>query len=495
MTQKKSLTLGRAALIAGIVLALWAIVLPLLRVYNLNATMLDLGIYDNFSWRVAKYWEILHTMRGHFRPVTIIYGIFYKIFLSPYILVFLQWSAIFISSLFIMKTAKKIFNKDTGNFLFLLFWLNASVLNILFFDFHTDHLIILTFSVIFYLMLTIDKFRFPHKLTIFLLCVLSLGFKEPLILSVAMMGLTLVFYKKEKALGFSIFIGSLIFFYLLFYLIYPYLRGADITTEVLTGNYKNLNSDFSYLGSSVKDVIITTFTEPQKIIHGIFNDFQKLLYLIALFLPFIFLPIYSPIILLPALPAIIISLLSTNPNHYTVVHHYTAGVTPSLVFGFIIALKKMEHLNFNIRKLLFLSMLGCLIVAWAYAPLPIGRLFYKKGYNYHYSKFIPQDRNKKIKELAKTIIPKDDELRISVQNNLFYSYFTHRKTLNLFPRKIEKCDYVVVDSKREKFVWDEIKDKAYDNLLNELKQKWLIVGHYDGFYIFKSTYSTASDIK
>lgn len=466
------------------VLGLYALLMPLLRLYSLNASVFDLGVYDHLAWNFARHWDWISTMHGHFRPVTMGYGLIYKVLASPYVLITLQWMAMLAAGWILYLIAKRKRNASFAAFVLTLYLINSCVLNIIFFDFHADHLIVLTFMLVYYLL---DKPVLTRwdKAAIVLLCVFSWGFKEPLILSVIFMGLTIAWYKREKTLGLSIAAASLIFFYLLFHAVYPALRGTEVTTQVLAGEYNNLNHHFAYLGNSVSDVLRILFTDPGTILAGIFNDYYKGVYILALFLPLAFLPFFSPSLLLPALPAIGISLLSTNPNHYTVVHHYTAAAIAPLFVAFVHTYAKLDPQRPVAGYVLGLVLAGSLFVSWAFAPLPYGRLFYKQGYNYHYSMFIPTPRSQRIKKLIAEHIPKDQELKVSLQNNLFHPRATQKKDYSVFPRGLANCDYVVLDTRRAPYVVDNINKDLYRRHLQQLKSTWDQKVDYDGFYIFK----------
>jgi hypothetical protein len=63
----------------------------------------------------------------------------------------------------------------------------------------------------------------------------------------------------------------------------------------------------------------------------------KLLYLLQMGAPLLFLPLLSLPALLPALPLLALNLLSTRPNQFDIYHHYQGVVTPFLMVGVILA--------------------------------------------------------------------------------------------------------------------------------------------------------------
>jgi len=94
----------------------------------------------------------------------------------------------------------------------------------------------------------------------------------------------------------------------------------------------------------MKEVFLNLLTHPWLLITETLSDWRKLLYIIAIFGPFLFIPFLSPLELLPALPQFFISLLSHNPNHYALSSQYTAGLIVPVFVAFIKGLPRAGRL-------------------------------------------------------------------------------------------------------------------------------------------------------
>jgi len=124
--------------------------------------------------------------------------------------------------------------------------------------------------------------------------------KEPFILTAAAFGIYLIFKYRRLFLGGILFILCLFLFYLVTVKVIPKFGGMSYLSSWA----------FGYLGKTPLKMCIYILSHPWAILKLIFTNPLKIIYLIALFAPFFFLCILSPLELIPALPIIAISLLS-----------------------------------------------------------------------------------------------------------------------------------------------------------------------------------------
>lgn len=457
--------------------------LSLLRYYNLYAGIFDLGIYDHLCWKVAALGDWQSTLTGHFRPVTIFYGLLYKLVPHPFVLLTMQWAAMVVGAFLLFIIGKRVIGRDDAWFFVSLYSLSILVQYQIFTDFHTDHLLVPIYLGIFYL-ITRDGpcADLWTKTGIVLLCIFSWMLKEPLILSVAFMGLCVGLWKRQYLFGIVIFVGSLVFFYLVTHVLWPYFRGQGVTLHAATGDYANLRGEFDYLGSNIKEALKTIFLSPETVLGALTSDWRKGLYVVVIFLPLMFLPLLSPILLLPILPPLFISLLSTSPNHYTPVYHYTAPMIGPLFVAGMFGFKRMV-LRLGFAKQIRIAMAaGTLIVFLVYSPFPGTVLSFMLE---RHRIYLPEARTKVIRDLITEIIPSDEETVVCIQNNVFHHHLTHRKRFYIFPGNLEKADYVVIDTKREKFHYTVVDKRRYDEEVTRLLDKWEKIVDFDGFYIMR----------
>lgn len=99
---------------------------------------------------------------------------------------------------------------------------------------------------------------------------------------------------------------------------------------------------YGHLGSTPIEVLLSPFTRPLVVVQTVFQP-GKIQYLLQLGAPFLFLFVFCPPALLPALPLLALNLLSTRANQFDVYHHYQGMVTPFLLAGTILTWEWLSH--------------------------------------------------------------------------------------------------------------------------------------------------------
>ena len=276
--------------------------MSILRYLSIHTCIFDFGIFDHAIWNIAKKNDFKYLAFGHFSPILVVYSLFYKVYSSGIILLILQTLTVTLSAVPLYYIARdKLRNNYYALLIVIIYFLYSPVQYNNLFDFHTDHLLILLMFLAFYFL---EK---KNPLAFILVCLPALFLKEPLILSVAMMGLYAMISHKMYKSGSFVLVGSLIFFFIGTGIIVPWVGGAPYG-----GGFEG---SFSYLGKDIFQIIKSLIFHPGVIIKEAISVW-KMGYIIFLFLPLLFIPFFSPFSLLPALPALIISLLSRLPNYY-----------------------------------------------------------------------------------------------------------------------------------------------------------------------------------
>jgi len=467
--------------------------MSILRYLSFHTTFFDLGIYDHAIWNIAKRGDLSYLYWGHFRPIVGIYSFFYRLFPSAITLLVLQTLAIGLSAVPLYYIAKdKLGHGFYGLVIVIIFFLYSPVEYNNLENFHADHLIILFMFLGFYF-LEKDK-----PFTFLLVCLPGLFLKEPLILSISMMGFYAVVRHRMYKSGTFVFVGSLLFFFLVINVIMPGLTGID--------NGEGFKRSFSYLGNNVFEIVKTTLFHPGLIVKELINVW-KLAYLAFIFVPLLFIPLISPLSLLPALPALTISLLSRLPNHYWIQYHYTAAVIPGLFISLIYGLKflgdRAGHLSVWFKKLVWINLskdrvlktsvctilIVCLYYNVVLSPSPISVFFWKKrvwqqaSNRYYRNFYVIEKRDRILDNTVREFISR--EASVSLQNSVNSSYLAHREDYYSFPHKIDEVDYVVLDQKRAHYVMDKLDEEEYEKEFDKLMKSHQIIFSYDGIYIFK----------
>ena len=466
-------------------------VMSILRYLSIHNTVVDFGGLDYSIWNIAKRgdFKYIGLGYGHFSPVLIVYALFYKLYSSGLILLVAQTITICLSAVPLYYIARdKLKSSYYALLIVIIYFLYSPVQYNNLFDFHTDHLLILLMFLAFYFL---EK---KNALAFILVSLSALFLKEPLILSVAMLGLYAVISRKMYKSGSLVFIGNLFFFFMVIGVIMSGTSGASYG-----GGFEG---SFSYLGGDVFQIIKTLISDPRILIKEAINAW-KMAYIVFPFLPLLFIPFFAPLPLLVALPALIISLLSRLPTYYWIQNHYTASLIAPIFVSLIYGLsflgnrprylnrwsKKLSSLNLTRNGMLKISLWSILVVSLYYniilSPSPISVFFWKRigNYSYYYrSSYVIQERDRVLDRAIKEFIP--EEASVSSQGSLTTSYLAHRTEYYLFPDRIGEVDYVVLDRKRDHYVGDGIDEERYKIEFERLLNTYETIFSHDGIYIF-----------
>jgi len=188
MLQAKFTTKGSSNIFLIFLIVIF-IISPLLRVYNLNSNIADLGFYYN---NILNSFDYVRIFDGHFQPIMIIYNCLLYFFpdsFKPYLLILIQSFVLLIPFLILYMSYGKIYG-----IIYILFF---PLWHLNLFDFHFEHLLILFTFLFFYFF---DK----RKYLLMLLCAFLVSLtKEPYTLITIFMGIFLLFsnYKNNVIHG------------------------------------------------------------------------------------------------------------------------------------------------------------------------------------------------------------------------------------------------------------------------------------------------------
>ena len=498
--------------------------MSVLKYQALHSSIMDLGLYIN------QFYNDLYSVEknimppgGHLHIFFHFYAYLYHLFPDLYainLLLILQSFFLIIPSYWIGKYLGKI--TAIAYLLYFPLWFN------MLFDFHFEHL-----AIVF-----LVGFLLSVRLKILVLAIvfaLLLAFvKEIFALQTIFCGLYILCsnwnknnyqqknyflnYKNTRVFtsGLLIIFFGFIYFYVSSELIIP----IHSNPESIVFN----SSAYNWLGSNINDIFWYIILHPKEIIFEIFSNSQKLIYIFAMLGALAFIPLLSPKVLMIGIPIILISLLSKNPNHFGLGHHYTAGLIAPMIFAFSTGLPKARMIweMVGISSKLFIPILlsYLIFVHIAMAPSPIGRLFWSdKIWSYNSQAYIQTDRDMIIKKAISNFIPFDPDVVISIQNTLNWGKLIERNDFLLFPEGITekkrvsffndgfwppnvewkyiKAEFVVIDIKRPWFLVDtgcnwmygECNDKKiaseYLQWIAKTKKIFDVVFEKDGFMILR----------
>jgi len=204
--------------------------------------------------------------------------------------------------------------------LYMLFTGNVTTM---YYDFH---LIALAIGVIPWL---IWAWKRDYHAVFFVIAIFYVGLKENTSLTLAGLGILLLFERKYIR-GSILAIAAPAAFVAIMLVVFPWATGGDGTFYF--GKYYN------HIGTDFGGFVHTFLTRPFFVISSALSV-QKILYLFCIFIPFAFVHFLRPSYILPIVPALALNVLSCIYTTYSRDFHYEAEIFPYLFATAIIIAK------------------------------------------------------------------------------------------------------------------------------------------------------------
>ncbi len=412
----------------------------------------DLGIFNQAIWTTSKlgklfyYTPELHLVETgtgvffgvHFSPILFLLVPFYYFFPNPQSLLVMQSVIIGLTAVPIYFIGKNLFNKRVGLILSILFLLNPIVHGINSYDFHVQ--IFLPFFIVlsFYFYLNKKWWYFLLSL-VFILMV-----QEQTSYLVVFYGLSLFFldYKTvlsrvreligttvqktvnksldvEESDDFKILIPFIVIFagvgwYFFSSAMINFFNPNIPEILLATRHFEALEID------KVSEIPLKVVRNPSLLFDALTvrgHWYNKLTYLMFLFIPFIFIPFLEPFLLIPLIPWLAISLLSNYPPYYRYGFQYQAYTVPFIFISFMLGLYhitgKSIHGDTN-KKIFTLIILVNIFFSVSFSPIsPLIRGAYPSP---AYQRITKDKHTEYLQEIL-ALVP--DESSILTQDNIF----------------------------------------------------------------------------
>jgi uncharacterized membrane protein len=322
----------------------------------------DTGLFNQVLWSTLQgkpfyytlepFWTRTKSFLGaHFAPLLILILPFYAIYPSPETLFLIHSIVITLGAIAIFRLSKLILDDEELSFTFSIAYLiNPLVIGIALASFHLEDFFLLFTILSIYFFIKNDWKKY------FTCIVLSLLTIEYAAIPIIAFGFTMFLMKvrdgqcidKTAIIMSSVTVGMGLMYFPL----------AQYTRHLLGYNPQPLFQEWQMLGANyIEEVPFKVIENPMNSWKALTHDFiDKLLYLLAVFAPLLFLPILAPLSLLPTLPWFIISLFSNYPPYYTIWTQYPAYIIPFLFLAAALGAKKCtkKFLNSNFLKKLML---------------------------------------------------------------------------------------------------------------------------------------------
>ena len=471
------------------------------RYVALSSNVADLGFFLNNFANINNQWQ--RAFYGHIQPLMLLWGAGYQALptgIAPPVLVTLQAFALLGSVVAIWR----VFGAWPGVAMLLYYPLWANAL----FDFHFDHLAVPLLTIFF---ITCERRRFGWATLAAAALVLV---KEPFALQTIACGLYfgwLAFHLR----GSGVFVRLVVLGTLLALLGAGWFYGAThwLIPYFGNGGLGSLETDaFSWLGSSLSEMVWTLVSRPDRVLAEIIGTPGKLAYLAVIFGLLAFLPLLRPAALIVALPLLMIAMMSRLDNYYGYANHYTAGVIVPVIVAFrdglpvargyfvlliiwVVSKFKQPHF-FTValtsvscgRVFTFMLLVWLLAGHWAFASSPISRLFWTdKVWSHSWRAYLPTEREAMIKTAILNHVPAAaTKLFVSTQNTLNWGYLVNHEVYLPFPLGVAE-PYRVMDWANRDWhgLWGFVRtgykspaithERYADYVVLDLQRPWFIV--------------------
>ncbi len=312
-----------------------------LRHYNFQTQTWDLGIFDQTFWNTIhgrimfnNIEEVSNHLGVHMSPFLFLLVPGYALFPSPYYLLIVQTIVLALGAVPLYLLAKRLL-PDRSPFPLILslgYLLYPSLHWVNIFDFH---------PIAFVVPLLLAAFYFLHQKNwlwsgIFL--ALAASAQEDAIPVVLFVGLFLLIQRsgeKTAWLNAQRKFGLAVIFISIFY----FLLSTQIIMPALGGGLLRMDR-YASLGNTPAEIVQNVFKDPMLIVKTIFTA-PKLRYILWLFLPVAFLPLFSAGALALLIPGLAENLLTTFESQFTGFYQYDSVLIAGIFVGSIYGLKML----------------------------------------------------------------------------------------------------------------------------------------------------------
>lgn len=440
----------------------------------------DLGIFDNVLWNTIHgrflYSSVLERnfLGEHVAPIMVLLVPLYAIFPNASTLLVVQSFALAIAALPLFWIARERLGNGAAYLLLIGYFVNRAILGAAFFDFHEIALAVplLSFSLYFCQ-------RREDKL--FLLCLgLAVLCKEEVALVASGFGLYVWIRGRQRRLATMLIIVGLILFLVDYQIVLPFFRGRP-------GPYADR---YAYLGSTVGTIVRTVMLHPIYTAEHVFTP-PKISYLLILFGSVLYLPVLSPLQLVPIAPTLARITLSGLGPESSLDFHYSAQLIPFLSVSAVFGAEKLALLladsgqshRWLRRGVLHILRRIALDVPQAAVPAGVLLIVGLLGGNplKYATNPAPLGDVAEIGALKTSISPKAS---IAADETLL-SHFTRRGAITILPI-VNDADYVLMDFAGDRYEYPLSREEHRRELL-ELTQegKYKIVSDYGGVLVLE----------
>lgn len=371
----------------------------------------DLSLFDQALWLLSRFKDPFSTIRGlnvfgdHASYVLVLLSPLYWIWDDVRALLLFQTVALAIGALPVYWIAlDKLKNRYAGlafSLAYLLYpaleWSNRD-------HFHPETIATPALLFAFYYA-TKEKY-----LPFALFSIIAVSTREDVAIIIFLLGLYVAWKHSRKA-GLITMAASAVWLVLLMKVLFPFFNGYGFFH---VGN-------FAYLGNGPVEVIRNTVFSPVSFLSQILVE-RKLLYLLHVFGPVAFLPLFAPGVFFIAMPTFISTLISRHGYTDLIFLHYQATIAPFVFISSIYAVAKLSSRQWAVIGA-SLVLLASLVANAQLSPSPLSNGFRSGIWSFELDR----------PETFKTVLDMVPDEAVVSAHYRFANHFTHRETIYEYP--------------------------------------------------------------
>ncbi len=417
---------------------------------NFNTHTYDLGWFDQVIWNLSNFDGFYSTfatnnthLAHHFQPILFLIAPIYWVFDNISSLFFLEPLIYSLGALPIFWFARD-YLKDKfialGFALSYLFFIGGQYA--LDYTFHPEIFAVPLIAFAFYFLY--KKKYLLHYIFIFL----ALFTKENISIYIIFISLFSLFFDVNKKVVMVDILVSVIWFTLSTKLIIPLFN---------PGGYPWLN--FSNFGNNFYEIGTNMLFNPLHTLNIFFGSNLKIETLLRVFTSSGMIPLFSPISLIAAAPALIEQFLSSRSTQWDIIYHYSVNFAVPLTLSsiFVVKLIKKRLVKFPIYETVAFFLVLVVLIESIYLRSSLLQIFRKELWQI-------REESRTMQEIISTDIGNDAS--VSFTENLG-PHLTHRKESRLLTED-PNTEYVVISKAHGFWPYSE---EELDNIIQKIKEK------------------------
>lgn len=423
-----------------------------------------------------------HWFAAHFTPIIYLtYVPAFTIFPSPYVIPISETFFILSSLIPLWLISKKYINENLSRLYVSCFLFYPTV-------FYMNLYGIAYIEISIPLLLwTFYFFEKKNNLLFFILLILSIMTREEVSLVTCFLGIYILL-KKKYFLGFFTILLSIIYFYLVVFIIMPSFRNENYQqVHVAAVWYKEWGNTYS-------EIIINILFNPMEFLKKILVP-PKIGNFAILLIPLLFLPLFNFLRFLIALPNLAITFLSFSITHSSYILYYVAPSIAVFFYSTISVINKISKYRLvNQNALVNSVLIASISTSVFFGATPISIAFWNKDYavgnfytsNFHRTAYQENHRHVVAKKIVQ-LIPQNSV--VSAEQHFMPLLYKHKKMI-IFPSPESEIEYVFIDRYNPKktggYFENTLRTDPEAEYLKYFKSnKWMIVKEDLGVTLFK----------